>query len=122
MFQLPSPALAAIIATLNEPTTSVETFVVSDGENEAVRLVLGQGKAQIAIDVEVLLSPDGGGDYVLSPVLTSDTRWYLMSRDLLPEGQLDAMELSSQLASALTSAHGPLIARTARAGFTHPLI
>ena len=122
MFQLPSPALSAIIATLNEPTTSVETFVVSDGENEAVRLVLGQGTAEVAIDVDVHFSPEGGSDYYLSPRLSFDTFCELTSQGLLPKSRLDAMDLASQLASALTLDHSQLIAKTARESFTHPLI
>jgi hypothetical protein len=122
MFQLPSPALAAIIATLNEPTTSVETFIVSDGENEAVRLVLGQGNTQVIIDVEVDLKPEGGSDYFLSPHLTLDTFWKLTSQGLLPENRLDAMDLALQLATALTLDHSQLIAKTARESFTYPLI
>lgn len=115
----PKPALDAFIATLISHPTTVETFVVSDGESEAVRLLVTEGGTEIAVDVEVFLSPAGCGHYHLDPRLTSDSRFALMEQGVLPDDHFAAMVQGSQIASALTVAHRDVIARTARERFAH---
>lgn len=117
MSQTPSPTLDAFIAALVSRPTSVETFVVSNGENEAVRLVVTLGGIEIAVDVEVYLSPDGCGDDFFDPYLTSESRSVLIVEGVLPEDRFAALQQGSQIASALTVLHQSLIAITAREQF-----
>lgn len=108
-----NPSLPAFIESLKEPATAMETFVINNGESDAVRLVLCRGDIEIAIDVVVEMSPDGKG-YALDPYLTNQSRLDLTSLGLLPRNLLDALELGSRLALALTVAHRARVFETAR--------
>lgn len=117
MFQTPDPAFAAFIEALISRPTSVETFVVSNGENEAVRLVVTLGEITIAIDVEVHLSPDPKGESYLDPFLTPETLSALITQCVILDDPLVAIEEGLQIAYALTTAHRTLIVKTAREQF-----
>lgn len=118
MSQTPDPAFAAFIAALISRPTSVETFVVSNGENEAVRLFVTLGEIKIAIDVEVYLSPDPKGESYLDPFMTSETLSALIAQCVVLDDQFVAVEEGLQIAFALTTAHRTLIVNTAREQFT----
>lgn len=108
-----NPSLLAVIESLKEPASTVETFVISNGESNAVRLMLCRGDIEVAINVDVEMSPDEKG-YALDPFLTNQSRLDLTSLGLLPPNLLDALEQGSRLALALTVAHRARVLETAR--------
>ena len=110
MFRISYPAIAKLIAILNEPRTAVETVVVND--SDTVQLMFRNGELGIVFDVKVQMSSEG--DYYLDPALRAESRSALMSQSLLPSDLFDAIEQGSELALAATEIHRGRIIGTAR--------
>lgn len=107
-------AAAKVSEIFKEPHSTSHAFLISDGENSIVQLVLSNGDIELIVDVEAQLSPDGR-DYHLDPHLNVESHQDLMDRGLFSADDLDAMQQGCQVALEIAMAHADLITRTARA-------